>query len=43
MTKQERFDRWLADCPVEYMEVFGRNTYRFVIREEDEPVEEVAH
>ena len=40
MTKQEQFDKWLAECPVEYMEVFGRNTYRFVVREEEDHDEE---
>jgi hypothetical protein len=31
MNTKEQFDEWLSQCPVDYCEVFGRNTYRFEV------------
>ena len=31
MTEQQRFDEWLSECPVDYYEVFGKNTYMFMV------------
>ena len=40
MTVKEQFDEWLSQCPVDYCEVFGRNTYRFEVPRENVNSEE---
>ena len=36
MTEKERFDEWLSQCPVDYYEVFGKNTYMFMVNRFEE-------
>ena len=31
---REKFEEWLTQCPVDYYEAFGRDTYMFIVREE---------
>jgi len=35
MTDRERFQEWLSECPVDYYEAFGPNTYMFIIPTEN--------
>ena len=34
MTDRERFQEWLSECPVDYYEAFGPNTYMFIVPNE---------
>ena len=34
-TVREQFEQWLEKCPVEYYEAFGKDTYMFLIRDDD--------
>jgi len=35
MTDRERFQEWLSECPVDYYQAFGPNTYMFIIPTEN--------
>jgi len=35
MTDRERFQEFLSECPVDYYEAFGPNTYMFIIPTEN--------
>ncbi len=31
MSTKEDFEKWLSECPVDYYQVFGKNTYMFLV------------
>ena len=35
MTIREDFEKWLSECPVDYYQAFGPNTYMFLIPTEN--------
>ena len=43
MSVQKEFQEWLSECPVDYYEAFGPNTYMFLLptetNTEDDPTQ----
>jgi len=36
MSTKKDFEKWLSECPVDYYEVFGENTYMFLVNRFEE-------
>ena len=35
MSTQTDFEKWLSECPVDYYQAFGNNTYMFLVPSEN--------
>ena len=36
MSTKKDFEKWLSECPVDYYQVFGKNTYMFLVNRFEE-------